>query len=228
MAIITPEFPNPVPIEGVILPIALELGDGDFLGLPDEQDFDDIEREELGFFDELSEEDEEDYIPDDETEETLEYGGEDEEDYISEDETEDEPEDDYILSDANLRETVEYDENRYNWDLPRELDHQEILYANNIMNDQPGRASFEKWLRITLVLSPHSNNRYNLDRTTQEIVQIILINQVWGFWGDRDPLMIMCRELMRQNDWGLNDLIQEYSMAYNVCKAYIEGEILEV
>ena len=216
MAIITPEFPNPVPIEGVILNIASELGDGDFLGLPDVQDVDqDIEREELAFFDELSEEDDEDYIPDDETEETLEY------------ETEDELEDDYILSDANLRETVEYDENLYNWDLQRELDHHEILYANNIMNDQPGRASFEKWLRITLVLSPHSNNRYNLDRTTQEIVQIILINQVWEFWGDRDPLMIMCRELMRQNDWGLNDLIQEYSMAYNVCKAYIEGEGLE-
>ena len=34
MAIITPEFPNPVPIEGVILNIASELGDGDFLGLP--------------------------------------------------------------------------------------------------------------------------------------------------------------------------------------------------
>ena len=84
MVIIAPEFPNPEPFDENILPIALELGDGDVLELPDEN----INGEELDFFDELSDDDE-DYIPnDDETESTLEY------------------DDDDMLSDMNLYDTV--------------------------------------------------------------------------------------------------------------------------
>jgi len=205
MVIIAPEFPNPEPFDENILPIALELGDGDFLELPDEH----IQEVELNFFDELSDDDE-DYIPnDDETESTLEY------------------DDDDMLSDMNLYDTVLYDADTQDWDLDRELGEDELLYANNIVNYQPGRESLEKWLRITLFLSPHSNNRYNLDRTTPETVQIILINQVWGFWEEQDNLMIMCRELMRQYNWTFLELIHEYSMAYNFYKLYMEEHGLE-
>ena len=202
MVIVTPELPNAPSVDGNILDIALELGDGDFLGLPDEH----TQEVELNFFDELSDDDE-DYIPnDDETESTLEY------------------DDDDMLSDMNLYDTVLYDADTQDWDLDRELDEDEQLYANNIPNYQPGRESLEKWLRITLFLSPNSNDRYNLDRSTPETVQIILMNQVWE---EQDNLMIMCRELMRQYNWTFTELIHEYSMAYNFYKLYMEEHGLE-
>lgn len=203
MVIIAPEFPNPEPFDENILPIALELGNGDVLELPDEN----INGEELDFFDELSDDDE-DYIPnDDETESTLEY------------------DDDDMLSDMNLYDTVLYDADTQVWDLTSfNPDDDDLLYANNIVNYQPGRESLEKWLRITLFLSPHSNDRYNLDRSTPETVQIILMNQVWE---EQDNLMIMCRELMRQYNWTFPELIHEYSMAYNFYKLYMEEHGLE-